>query len=75
MLVSGEVVDGIGGVTEGGGILCVLQVSFFILFLCLNWLYGNFFWKLFCVPVKSRHALYSLLLLASRGPKLETAGR
>ena len=37
--------------------LCVLQVSFFILFLCLNWLCGNFFWKLFCVPVKSRHAL------------------
>ena len=74
MLVSGEVVDGIGGVTEGGGILCVLQVSFSSLFLCLNWLHGNFFWKLFFVRVKSRHALYGLLLLASRGPKLETGG-
>jgi hypothetical protein len=74
VLVSGEVVDGMGGVAEGGGMLCVLQVSFSSLLLCLNWLCGNFFWKLFCVRVKSRHALYSLLLLASRGPKLETGG-
>ena len=29
VLVSGEVVDGIGGVTEGGGILCVSQVLLF----------------------------------------------
>ena len=72
VLVSGEVVDGIGGVTEGGGILCVLQVSFSSLCLCLSWLCGKFSWKLFCVRVKSRHALYSLLPLASRGPTLET---
>ena len=72
VLVSGEVVEGIGGVTEGGGVLCVLQVSFSSLCLCLGWLYGNFFTSLFCVRVKSRHALYSLLPLASRGPKLET---
>ena len=72
VLVSGEVVDCIGGVTEGGGILCVLEVSFSSLCLCLGWLYGNFFTSLFCVRVKSRHALYSLLPLASRGPKMET---